>query len=436
MRLWKQVALLILLAGAGFGFFQAYQMFVAPRLAGSPAGPPGAGGPPVAGGAPAGQPPAGMAAGGTRSAAGMGQPAPGGQGGGAPGGGAPGAGAPGAGGGAGRGGPAGPTLIEAADVTSGPIRLMAEAVGTTLARQAVDVVPLAAGRIVSIAVEPGRAVKTGDVLFELDKDIERANLMEAEAKLREATLALERADSLRKNKAIADAQFEQATSLVVTSQAEVDRANRRLADRVVRAPFDGIVGLKRVEIGESVTTQTVLTTLDDLSEVEIEFSLSEVLFEQVKIGQAVIANAAAFPGRRFEGTVRTIDSRVDPASRSFRVRATIPNRELVLPAGMFVHLSLVLNERTALTVPEEALLVQGGKSFVFVLSDGKVARRPVELGQRDVGTIEILSGVAAGERIVTRGVQKLRDGASVQEKGAAPPAAAEAKPVAAKPSGS
>lgn len=313
---------------------------------------------------------------------------------------------------------------------------MADAVGTTLARQAVDVVPLAAGRIVSIAVEPGRAVRTGDVLFDLDKDIERANLMEAEAKLREATLALERADSLRKNKAIADSQFEQATSLVVTSQAEVDRANRRLADRVVRAPFDGIVGLKRVEIGESVTTQTVLTTLDDLSEVEIEFSLSEVLFEKVKIGQSVIADAAAFPGRSFEGTVRTIDSRIDPASRSFRVRAAIPNRDLVLPAGMFMHLSLVLDERTALTVPEEALLVQGGKSFVFVLSDGKVARRPVELGQRDIGKIEIVSGVAAGERVVTRGVQKLRDGAPVQEKGAAPPAAAEAKPVATKPSGS
>jgi membrane fusion protein (multidrug efflux system) len=282
-------------------------------------------------------------------------------------------------------------------------------------------------------------VQPGDILFELDKDIERANLTEAEAKLREATLALERADTLRKNKTIADAQYEQVSSLVVIAQAEVDRATRRLADRVVRAPFGGIVGLKSVEIGESVTTQTVLTTLDDLSEVEIEFSLSEVLFEQVRIGQAVIADAAAFPGRTFEGKVRTIDSRVDPASRSFRVRAAIPNRDMILPAGMFVHLSLVLSERTALTVPEEALLVQGGRSFVFVIADGKVARRAVELGQRDVGKVEILKGVAVGERVVTRGVQKLRDGAAVQEAGAmptTPPAAAEAKPVASKPSGS
>lgn len=427
MRIWKQLVLAVLIAAAGFGFFQAFQMFVMKPPGMAQGGPGGGGGPPgPAGAKPPGQ--GGAPAGGQLAGQG------GGQGAGQAGGQRP------AGGGGGPGGPGGggPTMVATAVVQPSLLRLNVDAVGTTLAKQAVEIVPLAAGRIVTLAIEPGKRVKAGDTLAELDKDIETANLTEAQAKLREAALALERAQALRRNNTIADAQFEQATSAVIANQAEVDRAQRRLADRVIRAPFDGITGLNRVEIGQSVSQQTVVTTLDDLSEVDLEFSLSEILYGRIAIGQRIVADAPAFPGRSFEGAVKSIDSRIDPASRAFKVRASIPNADLVLPAGMFMHLALVLEERQALLAPEEALLIQGGKSILFVVQDGKVSRREVETGARQVGSIEIVKGLTAGETIVTRGVQKLREGAPVVDAAtAAKPEGAPGKdPAAPKPSGS
>ncbi len=294
------------------------------------------------------------------------------------------------------------------------IKTSVDAVGTTFARRAVEIVPLAAGRVRTLAIEPGRRVVAGDILMELDNEIETANLTEAEAKLREANAALERARTLRRNNTIADAQLDQAQSAVTIAQAEVDRARRRLADRVVRAPFDGITGLNRVEFGQSVTQQTILTTLDDLSAVEIEFSAPELLYGRVTMGQAVKADAAAFPGRVFEGQVVSIDSRIDMTSRAFKVRASIPNPDLALPAGMFMHLALQLNPREAIMIPEEAIVAQAGKTYVFIVKDNKASRRDVELGQRDVGRVEVVSGVSTGDLVVTRGVQRLRDGADVR----------------------
>jgi membrane fusion protein (multidrug efflux system) len=299
------------------------------------------------------------------------------------------------------------------------MRLTVEAVGTTRARQSVEVVPLASGRVVEIAFGPGQHVGAGDVLVRLDDDIERANLTEAEAQLVERDQAVERTTRLQRNNAVALATLEQVTAAKAVADAAVERARRRLDDRVIRAPFAGVVGLTDIDLGARVDDETVLTTLDDLTEVEVQFSLPETLFAEIAIAQPVNARSAAFPGRAFTGRVAHIDTRIDPISRAFKVRAVIPNPEGVLPSGMFMSLTLTLSESEALVVPEEAIVVQAADTFVFVVENGRATRRTVVTGQRREGVVAVRSGLEPGETVLVRGLQRVRDGSAVKILGAA-----------------
>ncbi len=289
-----------------------------------------------------------------------------------------------------------------------------EAVGTTRARQSVEIVPLASGRVAGISFEAGAAIKAGDVMIRLDDDIERADLVEAEAKLARAASTLARTSALRKKKAVSEAALTKAIAERAIAGAAVGRARRKLADRTVTAPFDGRTGLRQIDIGARVDTDTMITTLDDLSEAEIEFSVPEILFGRLGPGAAVQATAAAFPGQIFEGTVKIVDSRVDPVSRAFRVRAGLPNPDGLLPAGMFMYLEAVTGRRKALVVPEESVIAEGAGAFVYVIIDEKAVRRSVALGQRRVGEVEITAGLVEGEIVATAGTQRLRDGKAVR----------------------
>jgi membrane fusion protein, multidrug efflux system len=316
--------------------------------------------------------------------------------------------------------------VEIAAAEAGTLRERIEAVGTTLARQAVDIVSLSSGRIAEIAFSPGERVEAGEVLVRLDDEAERAGVAEAEASLREAELALERAKKLRANNTVAQATVDELQAAYLGAKARVDAARKRLADRTVKAPFTGVAGIRRVDLGARVDDDTVLTTFDDLAEIEIEFSVPEMFFGRIRAGQPVAATSTAFPGRAFSGQIATIDTRIGQISRAFRVRAVLPNPDLVLPAGMFMHVEVVLQERPAVLIPEEAVVAEGDRTFVFTVRDDKAERRPVRLGQRQAGTVEVLDGIAAGEPVVRTGVQRLRDGAAVSVAGqpaAAAPAA-------------
>ncbi|MGE0210386.1 MAG: efflux RND transporter periplasmic adaptor subunit [Parvibaculaceae bacterium] len=307
-----------------------------------------------------------------------------------------------------------PVRVETAPAAERRMESRVEAVGSSLARQSIEVVALASGRVEAIEFEPGDKVKAGEVLIRLDDDIERADMAQAEGAVKENDLALKRATTLRKTNTVAQASLDTLLAQKATVTAALDRAKRRLADRNVRAPFDGIVGMRRVDVGARVDDSTVLTTLDDLSEIRVEFSLPETFFGRVSIGQPVTATTAAYGARRFEGKVASIDSRVDAAGRSFKVRATIPNADLALPAGMFMQVSLQLENRLTVAVPEEAVVPQAGKSYLFVIADGAAKRREVVLGMREPGAVEVVDGVKAGDMVVTGGLQRLRDGSAVQ----------------------
>lgn len=317
--------------------------------------------------------------------------------------------------------------VRAATVEKAELHNRVEAVGTTRASRAIEVVPLASGRVVELLFEAGDMVAAGAPLVRLDDDIERADLAEAEALLREKELALERARTLRSTAAVSQATIDQLVAERATAQARVDRAARRLADRVVEAAFAGTVGLRRVDVGARVDDDTVLTTLDDLEAMEVAFQLPERLFGEIAPGQSVQARSAAFQERVFAGAIATLDSRIDVATRSFAVRAVLPNPDRALPAGMFMHLELVVASRMALVVPEEAILVTGDRAFVFAVEEGRAKRTEVVLGQREVGHVEIVSGLDAGARVVVEGLQRVRDGVAVEVE----EPAAEGAPVAA-----
>lgn len=327
-------------------------------------------------------------------------------------------------------GPAGGPRVVSVEVAPARMEVMrrsVEAVGTTRARQSVEIRPLASGRIVELAVASGVAVRAGDVLARLDDEIERADLAEAEAMVAERRQAAERVRRLLSSNAVAESAAEQAVAALAVAEADLERARRRLADRTIVAPFAGEAGLSEIDLGARVDSDDVLTRLDDLTAVEIEFALPEMLFAEIRPGMPVEAAAAAFPGRVFAGEVFAIDSRVDPVSRAFRVRANIPNPGGELPAGMFMSLSLTLSEAEAVVAPEEAVVAQAGATWVFVVAEGKAARRKVETGLRSEGFIAILSGLEPGDLVVTRGLASVRDGGAVKTTGAPAPAAGAPK---------
>lgn len=304
--------------------------------------------------------------------------------------------------------------VEVAAARTQEITNTVEAVGTTHALKSVQIQAEAAGLVKSIHFVSGEHVNKGDVLVELDSDIQRADVAEAKAALKRAQLDLERAKTLRAGNIMAKSTVDQLVAAEAAAQASLAKAERRLADRTIMAPFGGMVGMNRVDAGARITDSTVITTLDDISSIEIEFSVTERMFGSTKRGLKVEATTAAYPHRTFTGTISQIDSRIDPVSRSFKVRALVPNPDGALRPGMFMHVSVLLNATEALVVPEEAIIAAASSSYVYVVDKGRAERRKVTIGRREPGIAEVLTGLAPATKVVTRGVGKLRDGASVE----------------------
>ncbi|MEO9781491.1 MAG: efflux RND transporter periplasmic adaptor subunit [Sedimentitalea sp.] len=305
-------------------------------------------------------------------------------------------------------------VVELAKAESRTLSQTVEAVGTTRARQSVEIVPQAEGRIVEMNFAAGELVQEGAVLVRLDDTIERANLTEAEARLRERGKVFERMTQLSSTNAVAEAALEDSIARLAEAKAELDRARQHLNERSIRAPFSGIVGLAEIDRGARAATGTVITRLDDLSEVEVEFSLPENLFAVVEVGQQLLATGIAFPDQSFTGQIDAVDSRIDPVSRSFRTRAIIPNPDGVLPAGMFMALELTLSQAEHVVVPEEAIIFQAAETYVFSVQEGIAKRVRVTTGQRRDGMVAVVKGLEAGADVVVRGLHRVHDGNAVE----------------------
>ena len=302
-----------------------------------------------------------------------------------------------------------------APVQQKQIAVRVEALGTARASEAVDVTSKAANKVIAVRFDEGQWVHRGAVLVELDGAQDRAALAAAEAALAESRSAYERSRGLFTQQAVSQAQLEQIEATLKGNEARVAAAAARVADTVIRAPFDGRVGLRRVSVGALVNPGTVITTLDDTRTMKLDFDVPESLLAILKPGLAVQTGSVAYPGESFDGRVESVDSRVDPVTRSIKVRARLPNPRGLLRPGMFLTVVVSREPLPGLVVPEQALVPERGKVYVFVVADGRASRRDVTIGRRSPGEVEILTGVAAGERVVTEGTQKVGDGSTVRE---------------------
>jgi len=332
--------------------------------------------------------------------------------------------------GAGRGGPGGfASPVEVVSVGIARLERVAVAVGSTRARESIDVVAEVPGRIRAILVEEGQRVETGQVLFELDRRSEEADVRELSAVVSDHERRLQRSLALLQDASISEAQVDSDRAALETARARLSAAEARLDERSIRAPFAGVVGLRTISTGAYVTPGTRLTTLDDLATLRLEFSVPERYLSLLAPGLTVVARSAGPDGREFRGEVRRVATRVDPVSRSVEVQSELPNPDGALLPGMFMTVRLVLGRnQEAVMVPEEALVPQSERMFVFRLVGDVVERVSVVVGQRSDGLVEVIEGLAAGDQVVVSGVQRLRDGAAVRvlggEPAAGPPAAA------------
>lgn len=306
-----------------------------------------------------------------------------------------------------------PTPVDVAEARLDRLREFLEAVGTSRARESIEVVAQVSGRIKTIHFEEGQWVEAGEVLIELDDARERAELREANAQLTEARRQLGRARTMLQSNTVSQAQVDELSATVDATDARVAVIQSRLQDRVVVAPFDGVVGLREVSPGAYVEPQRRITTLDDVTALRIEFSVPERFLERLDEGLEVIATSAAFSDNHFEGAINRIDTRIDPATRAIRVQAEFPNDEGRLRPGMFMRVELILAERDAVVIAEEAIISEGEQHYVFRVNGDSVERRPVQLGQRREGKVEIRDGLDSGDRVVIAGVHRLRDGAAI-----------------------
>jgi membrane fusion protein (multidrug efflux system) len=288
-----------------------------------------------------------------------------------------------------------------------------EALGTARANESVDITSKVSNLVTAVRFAEGQQVRKGEVLVELDGEQARADLAVADAALKESASQYKRSRELYDTKVLSDAQIEQIEATFSANQARVASARSRLNDTVIRAPFSGRVGLRRVSVGSLVAPGAVITTLDDTSTIKLDFSVPETVVASMQSGLSIDATSVAYPGRVFAGKVASVDSRVDPNTRSVVVRAALPNTDGLLKPGMFLTVRLSRGDADVLVIPEESLLPEQGDVFVFVVQDGKAARRKIQTGQRRVGSVQVVAGLQPGELVVTEGTQKLRDGASV-----------------------
>jgi membrane fusion protein (multidrug efflux system) len=293
--------------------------------------------------------------------------------------------------------------------------LTVQAPGTARANESVEIRPQVSESITAIRFVEGERVEAGKVLIELEDSEAKADVAAAKAALLESENQATRARELFKTKAVSASALDQRTAQRDADRAALDAAESRLAESKIRAPFAGRVGLRRVSLGSLVTPATIITTLDDTDTIKLDFDVPETVLSLLAEGLAVEAYSAAWPERRFEGEVETVDTRVDPVSRTLIVRARIPNPDALLRPGMFLSVVLRREDVAALMIPEQALVPEQSRQYVWVVGPADVVeKREVRTGRRRPGQVEIVAGLTAGERVVIEGTQKVQTGDTVQ----------------------
>ncbi len=306
-----------------------------------------------------------------------------------------------------------PVPVKMMQVQKAKVTDSVTAAGTLSPHESVVLRPEIDGRIVSLSFKEGQTMKKGAVAVRLDDAEQRAALAAAEADLKLAESRFKRSEELAGKGFISQQALDEARANLDIIRARV-REVRVAQDRtVIRAPFTGLAGLRKVSPGAYVKKGDDIVELAAIDQLNLDVRVTEIYLPLVKIGQPVSLTLDALPGKTFSGKVYAMEPVIDLATRGALVRARIPNPKGLLKPGMFARVSADLGSRNAVVVPEQSILPKGNKTFVYKVEEGKAALTPVDLGNRRPGEVEVVSGLNAGDTIVVDGLLKVKPGSLV-----------------------
>lgn len=312
----------------------------------------------------------------------------------------------------------GPASVFAEPVIEREFSRDIEALGTLEPIEQVDLSLNASDRITALYFDDGERVRQGKTLLSLAQREQLALVESAEADVEEATRQLERVSRLAIAEAVSQSELDSAQRDLDSAEANLRALQSRQKDRVLVAPFDGVLGFRRVSVGSFVRPGDVIATLIDDSEMNLDFDVPSIFTRSIQPGTAIIAETDDLPGEMFLGEIETLDNRIDPITRSIRARASIPNAERLLRSGMFMRVTVTADPRLSLAIPESAVQPVGPRNFVWLVSPEdatlKARRMEVQLGQRAEGFIEVSSGLEQGDQVITEGIIRIREGSELK----------------------
>ncbi len=304
-----------------------------------------------------------------------------------------------------------PTTVKTATIQNAELTRQIKSLGTALAYDSAKIVAATSDYLTYLDLNEGQQVKKGQLLAQLNDTEEKARVNELKALLNEQKRQLSRLNNLTRTQASAMSLLDEQQAKVTATQAQLDAVLARLSEMQIKAPFDGLLGLRQVSEGAYISTGTVLTTLDDISVIRVEFNVPERYIADLKIEMPLAITNVAYGKTTFIGKIKALDPRIDPLTRSIKVHGTIDNRELQLRPGMLLNVSVELANSNVLQVPEKAIVPLQNRHYVFVVdANNSVKQVEIILGQRVPGWIEVISGLQEGDEVVIEGTQKIRNG--------------------------
>ena len=316
--------------------------------------------------------------------------------------------------------------VEVAKVVAADFSDDANAVGNLKSNESVVLRPETAGRISAIHFKDGAIVTRGTLLLSLDASIQEAELQQAKANLALAKSSFQRNQELLEKKFLSPQALDNSSATLKVQEAAVQLAEAKLAKTRIKAPFNGMVGLRNVSAGDYVKEGQDLVNIEDIATLRVDFKLPETYLGRLSKGQSLEVTTDALSGERFQAVLDAVDPMVDQAGRSISARARLNNASGKLRPGMFVRARLLFGERQGVLMLPEQAVVPGGQPMVFKVVEGKAMTTQVKLGVRRAAQVEVLAGLAAGDVVVTAGQLKLRDGAPVKTIGEGAPTPAPA----------
>lgn len=291
-----------------------------------------------------------------------------------------------------------------------------EAIGTLRANETVTLAATVTDTVTDINFTDGQQVAKGDILVEMTSTEEAALIDQQRALVNEASKQLQRTRDLAKNGAASTSILDERQREFTSAKAGMAALQSRLEDRIITAPFDGVVGLRNISVGALLQPGTQITTLDDISTMKLDFSVPSIYLPSLQTGLKITAKATGFE-KPFEGEVTAINSQIDPITRAVTVRAMIPNPDGMLKPGLLMTVELMKNPRDAVTIPETAIIPEGRSHFVLVIDQSKTLtiaeKRKITIGTRIPGSVEVVDGLKQGEAVVTQGTMTARPGQPV-----------------------